>query len=83
MQLEELEAHKRTIAAKEKEIVQISERLSRTQASQEKLEEELKRMKLADSWSRRSRSASPALSPSNSTDDLVSSTAMDTLYYNY
>lgn len=66
MQLEELEEGRRRLQQRDRDLSQLSERLSRAQADQEQTEEELKRMKKAESWSRRT----PTLSPSSSSDEL-------------
>ena len=72
-QLEELEALKRQLRDKDRELAMQTERVGRGESQTERLEEDLRRMKHAESWSRRSSSATPprTLSPSNSTDELV------------
>lgn len=56
---------------KEKELAKLTERLSRTEADRDKLQDEVKKLKQAESWTRRSTSP-PSLSPSSSMSDLVS-----------
>jgi len=68
LQLEELEEGRRRLQQKDRELSQLSERLSRVQADQEQADEELKRMKRSESWARRT----PTLSPSSSLDELSS-----------
>lgn len=69
--MEELDAANRKMQSKDKELAKLTERLSRTEADREKLQDEVKRLKQAESWTRRSTSP-PSLSPSSSINDLVS-----------
>ena len=61
----------RTMTSKDKELAKLTERLSRTEADRDKLQDEVKRLKQAESWTRRS-TTPPSLSPSSSMNDLVS-----------
>ena len=70
-QMEELDAANRKMQSKDKELAKLTERLSRTEADREKLQDEVKQLKRAESWTRRSTSP-PSLSPSSSINDLVS-----------
>lgn len=70
LQMEELEATNRKMTAKDKELAKLTERLSRTEADKHRLQDEVKRLKQAESWTRRS-STPPSLSPSSSMSDLV------------
>ena len=69
-QMEELDAINRKVQSKDKELAKLTERLSRTEADRDKLQDEVKRLKQADSWTRRS-TTPPSLSPSSSMNDLV------------
>lgn len=55
---------KKTQTAKDKELAQLTERLLLKQDECDKLESEVKRLKIAESWK--------AISPSSSTSDLAS-----------
>lgn len=70
-QMEELEETKRKGLAKDKELLAVSEQLSRVQADKEHLEEELARMRKAEAWVRADPRASPqsSLSPPDSPVD--------------
>ncbi len=70
--MEELEEAKRRLVEKDRELGQQSERLSRLQADKDHLEEEVGRLRKAESWARASpRAISPTLSPSTSTEELA------------
>ena len=70
-QLEELEDARRRLAHKDQEMARLMEKLQRAQADRERAEEELKRMRKAESWARASpRATSPTLSPNDSSEDL-------------
>ena len=71
-QMEELDAMNRKMQGKDKELAKLTERFSRTEADKDKLQDEVKRLKQAESWTRRS-TTPPSLSPSSSMNDLVSS----------
>lgn len=71
LQMEELEAMNRKISNKEREMAKLTEQLSRIEADRDKLQDEIKRLKQAESWTRRS-GTPPSLSPSSSMNDLVS-----------
>ena len=62
-QTEELDEMKRRGLAREKEMVAVSERLSRVEADKEHLEEELMRMRRAEAWLRADPRASSPTSP--------------------
>ena len=70
LQMEELEATNRKMAGKDKELAKLTERLSRMEADRDRLQDEVKRLKQAESWTRRS-ATPPSLSPSSSMNDLV------------
>ena len=69
-QMEELDAANRKLQNKDKELAKLTERLMRTEADKDKLQDEVKQLKQAESWTRRS-STPPSLSPSSSMNDLV------------
>ena len=68
--MEELEATNRKMTGKDKEVAKLTERLSRMEADRDRLQDEVKRLKQAESWTRRSVTP-PSLSPSSSMNDLV------------
>lgn len=70
-QMEELDAVNRKVQGKDKDLAKLTERLSRTEADRDKLQDEVKQLKQAESWTRRS-TTPPSLSPSSSMNDLVS-----------
>ena len=69
--MEELEAMKRALHKKDKELASMTAVQSRIEADKDKLQDEIKRLKQAESWTRRS-TTPPSLSPSSSMNDLVS-----------
>ena len=70
LQMEELEATNRKMTSKDKELAKLTERLSRMEADRDRLQDEVKRLKQTESWTRRS-ATPPSLSPSSSMNDLV------------
>ena len=70
LKMEEFEAINRKMTSKDKELAKLTERLSRTEAERDRLQDEVKRLKQAESWTRRS-ATPPSLSPSSSMNDLV------------
>ena len=61
----------RKLKDKQKEMAKLSDRLTRADADKDKLQDEIKHLKQAESWTRRS-TTPPSLSPSSSMNDLVS-----------
>ena len=72
--MEELDALKRTLNKKDKELAKMASVQAKAEADKDKLQDEIKRLKQAESWTRRS-TTPPSLSPSSSMNDLVSPTA--------
>lgn len=69
-QLEELEDARRQLGHKDQEMARLTEKLQRAQADRERAEEELKRMRKAESWSRASpRATSPTIGPNDGSED--------------
>ena len=64
----ELEAVKREVKERERKLSSQSEQLYRLEADKDRLEEEVRRLRKAESWAR----ASPTLTPSTSSGDLSS-----------
>ena len=57
---------------KDRELAQVQERLRRTQADKDNLEDEVQRLRQAESWAR---ATSPVISPSTSTEELATKQA--------
>ena len=75
-QLEELEDARRQLGHKDQEMARLTEKLQRAQADRERAEEELKRMRKAESWSRASpRATSPTIGPNDGSEDQVTSSS--------
>ena len=84
-QLEELEDARRRLGQKDQEMGRLTEKMQRAQADRERAEEDLKRMRQAESWARASpRATSPTIGSSDSADVLkqvISSSSFQLLVF--